>query len=48
MLDFMESVQHAFYEASHWNVDNSYGALNASARGTSHLMSLFEAMFTDC
>ncbi|EOA87460.1 uncharacterized protein SETTUDRAFT_87476 [Exserohilum turcica Et28A] len=28
----MESVQHAFYEASHWNVDNSYGALNASAR----------------
>lgn len=33
----MESVQHAFYEASHWNVDNSYGALNASARGTSQL-----------
>ncbi|EMD88045.1 hypothetical protein COCC4DRAFT_175504 [Bipolaris maydis ATCC 48331] len=32
MLDFMESVQHAFYEASHWNVDSSYGALNASAR----------------
>ncbi|KAA8619136.1 Mitochondrial distribution and morphology protein 10 [Pyrenophora tritici-repentis] len=32
MFDFMESVQHAFYEASHWNVDNSYGALNASAR----------------
>lgn len=37
MLDFMESVQYAFYEASHWNVDNSYGALNASARGTSHI-----------
>jgi hypothetical protein len=34
MLDFMENVQHAFYEASHWNVDNSYGALNATARGT--------------
>jgi distribution and morphology protein 10 len=36
MLDFMENVQHAFYEASHWNVDNSYGALNATARGRSH------------
>jgi hypothetical protein len=35
MLDFMEHVQNAFYEASHWNVDNSYGALNATARGTS-------------
>lgn len=33
MLDFMENVQNAFYEASHWNVDNSYGALNATARG---------------
>jgi hypothetical protein len=33
MLDFMENVQHAFYDASHWNVDNSYGALNATARG---------------
>ncbi|EAT76603.1 mitochondrial distribution and morphology protein 10 [Parastagonospora nodorum] len=32
MLDFMDNVQHAFYEASHWNVDNSYGALNATAR----------------
>lgn len=36
MLDFMENVQHAFYEASHWNLDNSYGTLNATARGTSH------------
>jgi hypothetical protein len=36
MLDFMENVQHAFYEASHWNVDNSYGALNATARGRFH------------
>lgn len=33
MLDFMDTVQNAFYEASHWNVDNSYGALNTSARG---------------
>ncbi|KAJ4323323.1 Mitochondrial distribution and morphology protein 10 [Neodidymelliopsis sp. IMI 364377] len=32
MLDFMENVQNAFYEASHWNLDNSYGALNAAAR----------------
>ncbi|KAJ4359388.1 Mitochondrial distribution and morphology protein 10 [Ascochyta clinopodiicola] len=32
MLDFMENVQNAFYEASHWNLDNSYGALNATAR----------------
>jgi hypothetical protein len=35
MLDFMENVQNAFYEASHWNIDNSYGALNATARGAS-------------
>jgi hypothetical protein len=33
MLDFMENVQNAFYEASHWNLDNSYGALNITARG---------------
>ncbi|KAF2126342.1 mitochondrial distribution and morphology protein 10 [Dothidotthia symphoricarpi CBS 119687] len=32
MLDFMENVQNAFSEASHWNPDNSYGALNATAR----------------
>lgn len=35
MLDFMDHVQNAFYEASHWNVDNSYGNLNATARGKS-------------
>lgn len=35
MLDFMEHVTNAFYQASHWNVDNSYGALNATARGAS-------------
>jgi distribution and morphology protein 10 len=35
MLDFMENVQNAFYEASHWNLDNSYGALNTTARGRS-------------
>ncbi|KAF2198458.1 mitochondrial distribution and morphology protein 10 [Delitschia confertaspora ATCC 74209] len=32
MLDFMDHVQQAFYEASHWNLDNSYGSLNATAR----------------
>jgi distribution and morphology protein 10 len=44
MLDFMENVQHAFYEASYWNVDNSYGALNATARGSLslHVPSPFE------
>jgi hypothetical protein len=39
MLDFMDNVQNAFYEASHWNLDNSYGALNATARGM-HLLPL--------
>ena len=29
----MENVQNAFYEASHWNLDNSYGTLNTTARG---------------
>ena len=28
-------MQNAFYNASHWNIDNSYGALNATARGAS-------------
>ncbi|ORY03204.1 hypothetical protein BCR34DRAFT_492574 [Clohesyomyces aquaticus] len=32
MLDFMDHVQNAFYGASHWNVDNSYGNLTATAR----------------
>lgn len=40
----MENVQHAFYEASHWNVDNSYGALNATARGESHFTLLHHHM----
>ena len=34
MLGFMDYVQNAFYEASHWNRDNSYGSLTATARGT--------------
>ena len=33
MLGFMDYVQNAFYEASHWNRDNSYGSLTATARG---------------
>ncbi|KAL5398269.1 Mitochondrial distribution and morphology protein 10 [Paraphaeosphaeria minitans] len=32
MLDFMEHVRNAFYDASHWNLDNSYGTINATAR----------------
>lgn len=32
MLGFMDYVQNAFYEASHWNRDNSYGSLDDTAR----------------
>lgn len=32
MLGFMDYVQNAFYEASHWNRDNSYGSLEDTAR----------------
>ncbi|MCJ1447292.1 MAG: Mitochondrial distribution and morphology protein 10 [Stictis urceolatum] len=32
MLDFMDYVQQAFFSATHWNRDNSYGALTATAR----------------
>lgn len=30
----MDYVQAAFYEASGWDVDNSYSALTATAQGT--------------
>ena len=33
MLEFMDYVQHAFYNASNWNVENSYSHLTATARG---------------
>jgi len=33
MLDFMDYVQHAFFSASNWDRDNSYGALTATSRG---------------
>ncbi|KAF4612851.1 hypothetical protein G7Y89_g15521 [Cudoniella acicularis] len=33
MLEFMDYVQHAFYNASHWNSENSYSQLTATARG---------------
>jgi Mitochondrial distribution and morphology protein 10 len=33
MLEFMDFVQHAFYKASNWNVENSYSNLTATARG---------------
>ncbi|TVY75720.1 Mitochondrial distribution and morphology protein [Lachnellula suecica] len=32
MLEFMDYVQHAFYNASHWNIENSYSQLTATAR----------------
>ncbi|MCJ1256151.1 Mitochondrial distribution and morphology protein 10 [Lignoscripta atroalba] len=32
MLGFMDYVQNAFFSASHWNPDNSYGTLTATAR----------------
>lgn len=32
MLGFMDYVQNAFYEASRWDRDNSYGTLTATSR----------------
>ncbi|KAL8683876.1 MAG: hypothetical protein Q9186_000219 [Xanthomendoza sp. 1 TL-2023] len=32
MLDFMDYVQNAFYQASHWNRNNSYGTLTATSQ----------------
>ncbi|KAL8763210.1 MAG: hypothetical protein Q9184_000927 [Pyrenodesmia sp. 2 TL-2023] len=32
MLDFMDYVQNAFYEASHWNRNNSYGTLTTTSQ----------------
>lgn len=32
MLGFMDYVQNTFYEASHWNSDNSYGSLEDTPR----------------
>lgn len=37
MLGFMDYVQNAFYEASHWNRDNSYGSLEDTARSNNFL-----------
>ncbi|KAL9603068.1 MAG: hypothetical protein Q9219_001432 [cf. Caloplaca sp. 3 TL-2023] len=34
MLDFMDYVQNAFYEASHWNRNNSYGTLTATSQAS--------------
>jgi len=33
MLEFMDYVQHSFYKVSHWNTENSYSQLTATARG---------------
>src|SRR6266536_3070518 len=37
MLEFMDYVQRAFYNASHWNIENSYALLTATARGKHHI-----------
>lgn len=39
MLEFMDYVQHAFYNASYWNFENSYSQLTATARGEQILVS---------
>lgn len=41
MLDFMDYVQNAFHEASHWNRNNSYGTLTATSQGPLPLPVLF-------
>ena len=33
MLEFMDYIQHAFYNVSGWNFENSYSQLTATARG---------------
>jgi len=33
MRDFMDYIQKAFYEASLWDVDNSYSSLIATSQG---------------
>ncbi|PQE05547.1 mitochondrial inheritance component MDM10 protein [Rutstroemia sp. NJR-2017a BBW] len=33
MLEFMDYVQHAFYNATRWNYENSYSQLTATAKG---------------
>lgn len=38
MLGFMDYVQGAFYEATQWNRDNSYGSLTDTARGKPSLL----------
>jgi distribution and morphology protein 10 len=34
MREFMDYVHSAFYDASSWNRDNTYAALNATSDGT--------------
>lgn len=33
MLEFMDYIQHAFYNATSWNYENAYSQLTATARG---------------
>ena len=41
MLEFMDYIQYAFYNASHWTYENSYSHLTATARGKQNPNSLF-------
>jgi len=34
MRDFMQYLEHAFYTSSHWDIDNSYASVTATAQGT--------------
>lgn len=47
MLGFMDYVQGAFYEATQWNRDNSYGSLTDTARGKPFFQFLVPTRFYD-
>lgn len=41
MLEFMDYVQFAFYNATKWNYENSYSQLTATAKGTCFFLSVY-------
>lgn len=41
MLEFMDYVQQAFYNTTHWDRENSYSQLTATARGKSQQLRAF-------
>jgi distribution and morphology protein 10 len=47
MLEFMDYIQHAFYNATRWNYENSYSQLTATARGK-HPPFTFLRLPSDC